>query len=204
MLHTNSIFPPTLDLLNRVMSDPVYNAFTLVGGTALALQIGHRISVDLDFFGHQAVDTDDFFDLTHSLGKVRLMSKSRNILVLEVNGVKVDFVNYRYEWLTVPVVSKEIRLAGLEDIGAMKLAAITGRGRKRDFYDLYFLLKRFSLGTLLKFYGEKYPDGSEFLVIRSLTYFADADQDEDPAMLIPTEWEMVKKSILLEVRNMNT
>jgi len=200
MLHQNSILPPALDILNRVMSDPEYNAFALVGGTALALQIGHRISVDLDFFGDRAVDTDDFFELIHSLGEVRLMTKSRYILVLDVHGIKVDFVHYRYEWLKPPVISGKIRLASLQDIGAMKLAAITGRGRKRDFLDLYFLLKQFSLRDLLKFYHEKYPDGSEFLVLRSLTYFADAEPDDDPKMLIPTDWEKVKKSILQEVR----
>jgi hypothetical protein len=69
-----------------------------------------------------------------------------------------------------------------------------------SFFDLYFLLKQFSLSALLKFYGEKFPDGSEFLVLRSLTYFADADQDEDPKLLFPTDWEMVKKFILQEVK----
>lgn len=204
MLHTNSIFPGTLDILNIVMSNSEFNAFTLAGGTALALQIGHRISIDLDFFGHREVDTDEFLDLIHSLGKVRLMSRSRNILVLDVNCVKVDFINYRYEFLTEPVISRELRLASLEDIGAMKLAAITGRGRKRDFYDLHFLLKHFSLSTLLKLYCDKYPDGSDFLVLRSLTYFADAELDEKPDLLIPADWDLVKSSILQEVKKLNT
>jgi len=185
------------------MSDPEYNAFTLVGGTAMALQIGHRISVDLDLFGNRVVDTDDFFELIHSLGKVRLMTKSRNILVLDVDGIKVDFVHYRYDWLKPPVISGQIRLASLHDIGAMKLAAITGRGRKRDFIDLYFLLKQFSLRDLLKCYHDKYPDGSEFLVLRSLAYFADAELDDDPKSLIPTDWEKVKKAILKEVRTID-
>ncbi|MFA5817089.1 MAG: nucleotidyl transferase AbiEii/AbiGii toxin family protein [Bacteroidales bacterium] len=204
MLHTNTILPGTLDLLNSVMTNPEFDPFTLVGGTALALQLGHRISVDLDFFGQREVGSDEFYELTRSLGKIRLMSRSGNILVMDINGVKVDFINYRYLFLKDPLIYGKIRLASLEDIGAMKLAAITGRGRKRDFFDLYFLLKHFPLSSLLVYYRDKYPDGSDFLVMRSLTYFADAEQDENPTMVIPTEWDGVKSIILKEVKKLNS
>jgi predicted nucleotidyltransferase component of viral defense system len=200
MLHTDTIFPGTLELLNGVMKIPEFDSYLLAGGTALALQIGHRISVDLDFFGEKEIDAEEFVDLLRSIGTVRIMSRSKNILILDINGIKVDFVNYRYPMIKVPIQEGSIRLTNLEDIGAMKLAAITGRGRKRDFVDLHFLLNHFSLEALMEFYRTKYPDGSEFLVIRSLTYFADADQDEDPRMLIPVKWEAVKSSIIHEVR----
>ncbi len=200
MLHTDTIFPGTLELLNGVMKIPEFDSYLLAGGTALALQIGHRISVDLDFFGEKEIDAEEFVDLLRSIGTVRIMSRSKNILILDINGIKVDFVNYRYPMIKVPIQEGSIRLTNLEDIGAMKLAAITGRGRKRDFVDLHFLLNHFSLEALMEFYRTKYPDGSEFLVIRSLTYFADADQDEDPRMLIPVKWEAVKSSIIREVR----
>lgn len=203
MLQTNTILPGTLDLLIRMMSNPHLDSFTLVGGTALALQIGHRISVDLDFFGDQEIESDQFFELTHQLGDVQLMSKSSNILVLNINGIKVDFVNYRYRFIKNPIILENVRLASLEDIGAMKLAAITGRGKKRDFYDLFFLLKHFTLSELMKFYCEKYPDGSDFLVMRSLTYFSDAEKDENPRMILPIEWEKVKMDLLNEVKNLN-
>ena len=190
--------------MNSVMTNPEFDPFTLVGGTALALQLGHRISVDLDFFGQREVGSDEFYELTRSLGKIRLMSRSGNILVMDINGVKVDFINYRYLFLKDPLIYGKIRLASLEDIGAMKLAAITGRGRKRDFFDLYFLLKHFPLSSLLVYYRDKYPDGSDFLVMRSLTYFADAEQDENPTMVIPTEWDGVKSIILKEVKKLNS
>lgn len=202
MLHTDTIFPGTLELLNGVMEIPEFDSYLLAGGTALALQIGHRISLDLDFFGEKEIEADEFVDLLSSLGTVRIMSRSRNILILDINGIKVDFVNYRYPLVKAPVMEGIIRLSGLEDIGAMKLAAITGRGRKRDFIDLHFLLNRFSLAALMNFYREKYPDGSEFLVMRSLTYFADADQDEDPRMLVPVNWEAVKLSIINQVKRL--
>jgi predicted nucleotidyltransferase component of viral defense system len=184
------------------MSNPDFDSFILVGGTALALQLGHRVSLDLDFFGSGEVFSDEFLESAHSLGDIRLMSRSRNVLVVEVNGVKVHFVNYRYPFLKPSVITGIIRLASLEDIGAMKLSAITGRGRKRDFTDLFFLLNHFTLTSLLDFYRQKYPDGSDFLVLRSLTYFGDADLDGDSKLLIPTEWSLVKKRILAEVRKL--
>ncbi len=83
----------------------------------------------------------------------------------------------------------------------MKLTAIAGRGRKRDFYDLFFLLRKYSLPELMRFYNEKFEDGSEFKVVRSLTYFEDADQDEDVQLLQEkVEWKEVKKAILHEVK----
>ena len=83
----------------------------------------------------------------------------------------------------------------LEDIAAMKLSAVTNRGAKKDFFDIFFLLQRYDLATLLSFFTEKYPQQEQFFVLKSLTYFADADEEIDPDMLIPTEWEDVKISI---------
>jgi predicted nucleotidyltransferase component of viral defense system len=97
---------------------------------------------------------------------------------------------------------EDLPLASLEDIAAMKLAAITGRGRKRDFIDLFFLLSRFSLETLLNFYRQKYPEGSDLLVLRSLTYFADAMEDPNPQMIKPITWTTVQEKISSAVRQL--
>lgn len=199
MLHTNSVFPGTLDLLRRIMLIPELEGFNLAGGTSLALQLGHRLSVDLDLFGTRPFYQEEILDLVADLGKIRLMHATKNILVLDVNGVKVDFVNYQYPLLQNILRESEIRLLSLPDIGAMKLAAITGRGRKRDFTDLYFLLKHYSLSELVGFYTQKYPDGSEFLLARSLTYFDDADQDESLILLQDAAWSDIKKAIQQEV-----
>jgi hypothetical protein len=88
-----------------------------------------------------------------------------------------------------------IKLASLPDIAAMKLNAISGRGSKKDFVDLFFLLRKYPLEQLIAFYNRKYPDGSEFLVLKSLSYFEDADQQEMPVMLIPAEWSDIKSEI---------
>ena len=98
--------------------------------------------------------------------------------------------------LTLEKEVDKIRLAQLEDIAAMKLSAVTGRGTKKDFVDISFLLQHFSLNQMVEFYSRKYYDGSEFLVLKSLTYFADADQDPDPVMLRKMEWEDIKGRIV--------
>lgn len=199
MLHANSVLPGTLELLKKISLSPECKSFSLAGGTSLALQIGHRFSVDLDFFSLHPVDQDDLLYAMNSLGKVNVLSRSKRIISVSIHGVKIDFVNYQYPFLKPPIDYDGIRLTGLEDIAAMKIAAITGRGRKRDFIDLYFLLRQFSLETILEWYKAKFNDGSEFLALKSLCYFEDAEMDESPQMLIACNWEEIKKKILKEV-----
>jgi len=173
---------------------------SLAGGTALALQIGHRISVDLDFFGKLEVFQDEVLHILTSLGSFQLLNRSASILSMSIRQVKVDIVNYSYDLIRPINEIENIPLYSIQDIGAMKIAAITGRGRKRDFYDLFFLLQRFSLEEILGFYSEKYPDGNQFLALKSLTYFADAEKDENPVLIDDTvSWEEVKYSILQTV-----
>lgn len=200
MLHRTAVKPATLGLLKKMMAIPALSGFYLAGGTSLALQIGHRGSVDLDLFGNRPFEAPEILEELSGLAPLSVMSQSKNILVLNVQEVKVDFVNYRYPILEKPVVAEGVRMLSLADIGAMKLAAIAGRGRKRDYYDLHFLLRRFSLDDLMSFYLKKFDDGSEFMVARSMVYFDDADQDEDIKLLgRKVKWETVKKSIQEEV-----
>lgn len=161
----------------------------------MALQIGHRVSVDLDLFGNRPFESLEILDELSDLAPLSIMT-SKHILILDVQGVKVDFVNYRYPLVAEPLLVDGLRLLTLPDIGAMKLAAIAGRGRKRDFYDLFFLLQQFNLEELMGFYRKKYDDGSEFMVARSIVYFDDADQDDDIRLLgKQVKWETVKKTI---------
>lgn len=117
-----------------------------------------------------------------------------------VRGVKVDFVNYPYAWLTDPVCIGGLTLASSQDIGPMKLEAITNRGSKKDFIDLAFLLETFTLSEMLALYAAKYPQGSEYLVLRSLVYFDDAEDDPSPVMLKPLSWDEAKERICDAVR----
>lgn len=177
-----------------------FSKLRLVGGTALALQIGHRKSVDLDFFGlvdFEQIETNEWFSRFNS---IEYLQKTKNINIFEINDIKVDFVNYSYPWLQEQVIIDGIVMAHQEDIAAMKIAAITGRGSKKDFIDLFFLLQTYSLKQILQFYSQKYFDASIYLALKSLTYFDDADQEESPEMMIATSWENMKSKIIEEVR----
>ena len=162
----------------------------------MALQIGHRKSLDLDLFG--AIEADDIYiaQTLNSLGTSQLIKKTPNIQIYVVNGIKVDIVNYHYRLIEAAIEEDNLRLAGKKDIAAMKLAAITGRGSKKDFIDIYFLLQEFSLAEMLSFYNEKYHDGSSFLVLKSLSYFEDAETDPQPFMLKETDWKQIKLTIV--------
>ncbi|MFZ2339459.1 MAG: nucleotidyl transferase AbiEii/AbiGii toxin family protein [Bacteroidales bacterium] len=201
MLHFETIDSRTLDLLVKLQRIPAFSELRLVGGTALALQIGHRKSVDLDFFGTITADEYELSKQLTETGQATILKKTENINIYVIDGIKTEIVNFHYKWLVNPLIESGLVLAGMEDIAAMKLAAITGRGTKKDFIDLYFLLKHFSLKQMLDFYLQKYPDGSEFNVLKSLSYFDDAEEDEIPVMLHPLKWGTVKKIITSSLEN---
>ena len=201
MLHLSTIETPTLELLMQLMQRPAFQNMRLAGGTALALQIGHRKSVDLDLFGSVDFETLDWQEVFADFDSVIPIKRSKNINVFAINSIKVDFVNYNYPWLNNILLEKNIRMASLSDIAAMKLAAITGRGSKKDFVDIYFLLERFTLDQLLEFYQEKYRDGSSFLVLKSLSWFEDADKDTDLNMIADISWEFIKQEISKQLQN---
>lgn len=201
MLQTQAVEPKLLELLRFLMSQPSFDNFYLVGGTALALQLGHRKSIDIDLFGNAEIKEDEFTDILTDYGTIQILKKSKNILVLSVDGIKLDFVHYKYDWIENFNIIDDIRLASKPDIMAMKLNAIAGRGSKKDFIDLYYLLKEFTLEEGLQYYTEKYKDGSEFLVRKSLLYFKDADAEPSPFLLEELSWSEVKTFIKNAVCN---
>ncbi len=202
MLHLETIEPKTLELLRRLQSLPIFEHSRLVGGTALALQLGHRKSIDLDMFGIIDSSPEEILEACKEAGELEISKTSRNINIYWVDGIKVDCVNYPYEWLDESRVLDGIRLASVNDIAAMKISAIINRGTKKDFIDLHFLLKEMSLNKVLDLYDQKYPDGSRFIAIKSLTYFEDAESDPMPYMFSDITWEEVKVSIIDEVRKL--
>ena len=140
MLSFQTVVPHTLELLTELMDVPLFSEMRLVGGTALALQYGHRQSVDLDFFGKLTADVSEIHDVLANIGPHTIYTNTQNIKIFEVNGVKVDFVNYKYDWIDDIVTEGNLRLASPKDIAAMKVNAIEGRGSRKDFIDIYFLL----------------------------------------------------------------
>jgi predicted nucleotidyltransferase component of viral defense system len=199
MLHLEAVEPDTLELLRHLQEDPCFGGLRLVGGTALALQLGHRRSVDLDFFGPASVAGDELEAALRAHGRVTPTRIGRHVSAFVVQGVRVDFVEYAYPWLEPPVVEGSLRLASMQDIAAMKLAAVTNRGTRKDFVDVAFLLDLFSLDQMLGFYRRKYTDGSLFLVMKSLAFFDDAEEDPMPRMLVPFDWGAARTRIVRAV-----
>ena len=201
MLSIQTIHPDTLELLKQLASQPELTQTRLVGGTALALQYGHRQSIDLDFFGALPEDKDDLIDMVKRIGNVIITNKSKSIVQTIIDQIKVDFVDYsRYAWIDAPVQGEGFVLASDKDIAAMKVNAIIGRGTRKDFIDLYVLLQHYSLVEIMEFYKQKYPKFSEYRALLSMTYFEDAEMQDMPKMFIDTRWDEMKSTIIQAVK----
>lgn len=200
MLYRETVSAELLALLESLMTIRSFGTLRLVGGTALALQIGHRNSIDIDLFGEHDIDEQSLTDALNRFDESKKLGGSQSINIYLVNGIKVDIVNYPYPWLKPPLVREGIRMAAIEDIAAMKIAAITQRGSKKDFIDLYFLLRQFSMPELMGFYREKITDGNEWLALRSIPYFEDADKQPAPTVFQRFSWEEIKLHIAQEAK----
>ena len=204
MLSYQTIKPDTLELLKRLMAEPLFNQTRLVGGTALALLFGHRSSIDIDLFGTIEEDTDITTEVLEHIGPTIPGKCSARIKTYRVCGVKTDIVSYdRYPWIDAPVLEGGLRLASPKDIAAMKVNAIQGRGTRKDFVDMYFLIQNYGLDQVMEFYKAKYPEYSEYRAMLSLTYFEDAEQNPMPEMFVDVSWEEMKQSILKAVEVYN-
>lgn len=204
MLSFRTIVPHTLELLRYLMTVPMFSECRLVGGTSLALQYGHRSSVDLDLFGDIPDNDLLFLDALKEFGQIEGQKTSRIVKTFVVDGVKVDFVNYSmYPWIDDMVEEDGLRLASPKDIAAMKTSAIQNRGSKKDFIDMYFLLKHFTLEEILGFYSQKYPNYSMFRTRMALTYFEDAESQVCPKMWMEADWKTVKETIAEAVRKVD-
>ena len=184
MLYKETVEPATLDLIRQLQGDPSLSEFLLVGGTALSFMIGHRVSRDIDLFTVSDFDAMAMLEHLEQQYRFSLQFMKKNTLKGIVDGVFVDLLTHPYPYVRPPVESEGIRMISREDIAAMKLNAISGNGtRAKDFIDVYFLLKEFSLGELLSFYGSKYAERNTFHVAKSLTWFDDMDEQTWPVMV---------------------
>lgn len=199
MLYLETVESSTLELLKKLQRLPVLEQTRLVGGTALALQLGHRKSIDLDFFGTVDCEAEYLRESIAGIASLTILKESPHIHIYIVDGIKVDIVNYKYPWLDDVVVEQGLRLASVSDIAAMKITAIIGRGTKKDFIDIAFLLHHFSLEEILHFYAAKYNDSSVFMAMKSLAYFEDAEADPMPDMFVNQSWQQVKAYILSKI-----
>lgn len=161
-----------LPLLKKFKKD-----FYLGGGTALALQLGHRDSVDFDFFSKKDIDTQELFEDLRLVFKEHKILKTQQeyntLTVLISDSIKLSFFTYKYKLINKTINEKNIRLASIEDIGCMKLSAITGRASNKDYIDIYYILQNVELKDLLKKASKKFPELDSNLILKSLIYFQD-------------------------------
>lgn len=193
MLQRAVVSASTLDLLKELQRTPACAAFSLAGGTSLALQIGHRLSEDLDLFSPSSFDPRATLAQIQANHSILVDKIAPDTLLLRIDGVKVDLLGYPYPRLAEIKVVEDVRMFDLPDIAAMKLSAVSNRGARKDFIDLVFLIQMFGLPRLLGWYQAKFAGHSLFPVIKSLTYFADAEDEPEPVMLKPMDWSAIKR-----------
>ena len=190
---------PQLDFLNKYR-------FYLAGGTALSLQIGHRTSVDFDFFTPKHFDSTILYNKLEEKFRenIKKISEEKDTLFININNVDISFFWYKYPLVSETTTFEGISLASLKDISAMKLLAITHRPVKRDYIDICFLLRSFELRKIFSFAEQKYPNFNDYLALRALTYFDDIKESETkrPIKILKDSfsWDKARKTIFEEVK----
>lgn len=179
MLFKETVADSTLKIIQQLCGISELNNFELVGETSLALQIGHRISIDIDMFCQNTFETRDLKECildNFNNHKITFDYEAKNTLIGSIDQVKIDFIRHAYPRIKNIIHIDEIRLCSLQDIAAMKIGVITDNGtRIKDFVDLYFLLQYFTLDEMIQFYEQKYQSENSFHALKSIIYFNDLD-----------------------------
>ncbi len=197
MLQKEAIEQHTLELLKALQADSMFAQFHLAGGTGLALQIGHRLSVDLDLFSLTPFDSNFYLEYLEKEYQFVLDFSAISTLKGSIRNIKLDFITHSYDLLMPIVETENTRLYSQADIAAMKVNAIAGNGtRSKDFIDLYFLVNKYSISQILKFYQTKYNDRNTFHALKSLNYFDEVDLADWPVLINKkVTWEKIKITI---------
>ncbi len=200
MLHKDPfiIAPATFELIPQLQNLPQLNDFYLVGGTALALQIGHRNSIDIDLFIQEEFDDEEIISVVKEHFSFNEIYHRKNTIIGLINDVKVDFIKHSYPFLNPPIIEEGIKFLSKEDIVAMKLHAIIQSGKRlKDFIDIYFLLEYFSMEEMIHFFTQKYSYANPLIALKAVAYFDDIDENIDPPNLLkPLPLDKIKKRIL--------
>lgn len=197
MLHKETIEAATLELLIKLMNDQALKDFILVGGTALALQLGHRVSVDLDLFSETPFDQNSLADYLSRAYSFELDFISTNTIKGEINGIQVDCIAHQYPWIENFRSEGHIRMARFSDIAAMKLNAVAGNGtRLKDFIDIAFLSYKMTFSNMLDSYVRKYK-GNPIIPLKAIIYFEDLNFNEPIRMTggKSFDWETIRKRL---------
>lgn len=208
MVYWNTVNDKLKDCLLLLMNNNLFERFRLVGGTALSLQLGNRISIDIDLFTDATYGSIDFkeidaflinhFPYVFGVNDMPVaMGKSYRVGKDADNAVKLDFY-YTDEFIFKPLVADGIRMATAEEILAMKIDVVQRSGRKKDFWDLHELMEYFSFPEMLALHQQRYPYNHDpLLITRNMINFESADQDPDPVCLKGKHWELIKFDMIV-------
>ncbi len=199
-MYPQSITGPARIVLGKIAGSALTRDFYLAGGTALALQLGHRESIDLDWFSQKKFSNFDLKKALSESGKFELIGESEGTINGVLDGVRVSFFHYVYGQLFPFVRFENVNLVDERDIAAMILSVISSRGSKKDLIDVYFLLEKYTLNELINIFEKKYESikYNKLHILKSLIYFDDAENEPMPKMLKPVEWKIVKEKITKE------
>ena len=205
MLQKQTVEPRTFSLLRELMLLPELMSFNLVGGTTLALKYGHRKSIDLDLFSSEEFDKSKIENILRTHFAERFFYENtfaRWGIFCYIDNIKVDLVYYPHPLIDNMFTIDGIRFIGEKDLIAMKIQAILGRGKKKDFWDIAELLNHYSIQDFIDFHKQKYfKQILGISVPQALIYFTDADESEEPEALKIKSWNEVKKFISKKVRD---
>lgn len=199
MLHKEAVDKPILELINQLQSKDYLHGFHLVGGTAIALMLGHRKSVDIDLFSDFSFDAAQLLENISSDFNFNLFFSSKNTLKGSIDQIQVDILAHRYPLISEPIAEENISMLSLPDIIAMKLNAIATSGQRvKDFIDIYYLLDNYSIVNMINFFKKKYSQYNEVNILKSLVYFDDVDLTDWPQIIADPEleWNTVKQRLI--------
>ncbi len=201
-MYPETLYPKTREVLNNIKNLDILKEFYLAGGTALALQIGHRKSFDLDFFAYNFPKRDLILQNLKPY-KPKIIHESDGTLDLLIDDVKVSFLLYKYPLVKNLIKFEGIYMASIIDIACMKLSAISSRGSKKDFIDIYVILQRNSLSYIFEMFEKKYKDVSfqKLAILKSMIYFQDAENDPEPDFVKYINWKEIKNFLEEKVKN---
>jgi len=198
MSPVKAVEAPTLELIKSLQSKPYLQGFYLVGGTALALHLDHRKSFDIDLFSNFDFDAARLLEQIQQDFSYQMFFSSTNTLKGSIGNINVDLLAHRYKLIAEPEMLHGVNVLSVPDIIAMKLNAISTSGqRSKDFIDIFYLLKNYDLGKMIKFYQEKYNQQNAGHILKSLIYFNDVDLADWPVLIEnpKLKWVDVKKRI---------
>ena len=199
------ISPKTFQLIQELQSMACLIDFYLVGGTALALQLGHRNSIDIDLFTQKDFDDTALIEDISNEYNFKEIFRRKNTIISLVDNIKTDFIRHGYPFIKPPKIEEGIRFLGLEDIAAMKLHAIVQSGKRlKDFIDIYFLLQHLTMAEIIGYYETKYTFSNAVIALKALNYFDDIDEEMDPPkMIVPISIIEIKTRIKASILNPN-